>query len=350
MTLEARLVLAHEAFTLDIELVVGAGSVVALVGPNGAGKTTTLRAIAGLAPLQQGEIRIAGRIVDAPAQNTFVPPERREVGVMFQDYLLFPHLSAVDNVAFGLRARGVSRSDARVRGREWLARLDIADRADAKPAQLSGGQAQRVALARALAIAPEVLLLDEPLAALDAGARDEVRRDLARHLGDFPGAVVVVSHDPVDAAVLADDIAIIDQGRMVQRGSTDEVLARPQSRYVADLVGMNLLEGVADGHEVVLDGGATVFVADPFHGPVRLVIDPRAVALSPVRQTTSARNQWVGRVDGVQSIGDRGRIRVVGDVTLVAEVTAASVHDLALREGREVWVSVKATEVRVSTK
>lgn len=350
MSLDASLVLAYEAFTLDVQLLVTDGSVVALVGPNGAGKTTALRAIAGLAPIQNGHVTIAGRTVDAPDWGVFEPPERREIGVMFQDYLLFPHLTAVDNIAFGLRAHGSSRSEARARAHDWLERLGIDDRADAKPAQLSGGQAQRVALARALAIDPEVLLLDEPLAALDAGARDEVRRDLARHLHDFRGAVVLVSHDPVDAAVLADDIAIIDEGRLVQRGATDDVLARPQSRYVADLVGLNLLEGKADGHDVTLVGGATVVIADPALGPVRVVIDPRAVTLSPARQATSARNQWLGRIDGVQSIGDRARIRVVGDLTLVAEVTAASVRDLALREGREVWVSVKATEVQVSAR
>lgn len=350
MTLDAHIELARGAFTLEVDVSVAAGSVLALVGPNGAGKTTILRAIAGLDPLEHGEVTIAGQLVDAPAQKVLVPPERRSVAVMFQDYLLFPHLSAVDNVAFGLRARGVGRVDARARANGWLERLDIADRADAKPTQLSGGQAQRVALARALAIEPEVLLLDEPLAALDAGARDDVRRDLARHLRDFAGATVLVSHDPVDAAVLADRLAIVDGGRVVQRGATEEVLARPRSRYVADLVGLNLLEGEAAGHDVMLDGGASVVVADAVDGPVRLIIDPRAVALAPERQATSARNQWAGRVDGVQAIGDRARIRVVGEVTLVAEVTTASVRELSLHEGREVWVSVKATEVQVSAR
>ncbi len=197
---------------------------------------------------------------------------------MFQDYLLFPHLTAVDNVAFGLRARGTRRADARTAALEWLERLGVAERARAKPAALSGGQSQRVALARALAIEPTVLLLDEPLAALDAGAREDVRRDLSRHLRDFAGAVVLVSHDPVDAAVLADEIAILDRGQLVQRGAVSEVLAQPRSRYVADLVGVNLLEGHGEGHEVTLTGGARVVVADPVEGAVQLVIDPRAVA------------------------------------------------------------------------
>ena len=236
MILDAHIGVDLDDFTLDVPLTVAAGSVLALVGPNGAGKTSALRAIAGLQPLDRGEVRIEDRIVDAPAADVFVVPEDRAVGVMFQDYLLFPHLSAVDNVAFGLRARGIRRADgARATALEWLERLGVAERARAKPAALSGGQSQRVALARALAIEPTVLLLDEPLAALDAGARDDVRRDLARHLRDFAGAVVLVSHDPVDAAVLADEIAILDRGALVQRGAVGDVLARPRSRYVADL-------------------------------------------------------------------------------------------------------------------
>ena len=205
-------------------------------------------------------------------------------------------------------------------------------------------------MARALAIEPKVLLLDEPLAALDAGARGDVRRDLARHLRDFGGAVVLVSHDPVDAAVLADEIAILDRGALVQRGAVAEVLARPRSRYVADLVGVNLLEGRGAGHEVTLTGGGRVVVADPVEGAVQLVIDPRAVALSIAPMQGSPRNQWAARVDGVETIGDRARVRLAGEVPLVAEVTTAAVADLGLHENSQVWASVKATEVQVSSR
>ena len=350
MTLDAHIGVDLDGFTLDVSLTVAAGSVLALVGPNGAGKTSALRAIAGLQPLDRGEVRIEDRTVDDPTRDVFVVPEDRAVGVMFQDYLLFPHLSAVDNVAFGLRARGTRRADARAAALEWLERLGMAERARAKPAALSGGQSQRVALARALAIEPTVLLLDEPLAALDAGAREDVRRDLSRHLRDFAGAVVLVSHDPVDAAVLADEIAIVDRGQLIQRGAVSEVLARPRSRYVADLVGVNLLEGHGVGHEVTVTGGARVVVADAVDGAVRLVIDPRAVALSMLPMQGSPRNQWAARIDGIESIGDRARIRLAGEVPLVAEVTTAAVADLGLHEDSPVWASVKATEIQVSSR
>jgi molybdate transport system ATP-binding protein len=348
VTLDADIGVDIDAFSLDVSLTVAEGCVLALVGPNGAGKTSALRAIAGLRPLDRGEVCIDGHTVDAPARDVFVVPERRQVGVMFQDYLLFPHLSAMENVAFGLRARRTRRAEARATAMEWLERLGVADRASAKPAELSGGQAQRVALARALAIEPKVLLLDEPLAALDAGARDDVRRDLAHHLRDFAGAVVLVSHDPVDAAVLGDEIAILDGGRLAQRGAVGDVLAHPRSRYVADLVGVNLLEGRGEGHEVMLAGGGRVVVADAVTGTVQVVIDPRAVAISNAPINGSPRNLWPARVDSVESIGDRARVRLAGEVPLVAEVTTAAVEDLGLRGGTEVWASVKATEVQVS--
>jgi len=346
--LDARIGVEIGTFALDVALQVDAGQVVALVGPNGSGKTTALRAIAGLTAIDRGRITIGDRVVDDPTIDVFVAPDERGVGVMFQDYLLFPHLDAVDNVAFGLRARRVGRRDARARAKDWLGRLDIAARAEAKPSQLSGGQAQRVALARALAIEPDVLLLDEPLAALDAGTREDVRRDLARHLARFEGSVVVVSHDPIDAAVLADEVAILDDGRLVQRGPVDDVLAHPRSRYVADLAGVNLLEGRADGRAVTLVGGGRVVVADPADGDVLLVIEPRAVALAAHPTEGSARNQWRDRVDTVDRLGDRARVRLLGEVPLVAEVTAMAVDDLGLRPGREVWAVVKATEIDVA--
>jgi molybdate transport system ATP-binding protein len=224
----------------------------------------------------------------------------------------------------------------------------VGERADAKPAELSGGQAQRVALARALAFEPAVLLLDEPLAALDAGWRDEVRRDLRHHLRTFAGAAVVVSHDPVDAAVLADRIAILDQGRLVQAGTVGDVLAHPRSRYVADLVGVNLFEGEATGSEVRLVGGDRVVVAEQMSGPVFVVVDPRAVMLSVDPPHGSARNSWSLRVTGIESVGERARIRLEGPLALVAEITSASVVELELHEGRTVWAAVKATEVSVS--
>ena len=203
---------------LDIALAVDDGEIVALLGPNGAGKTTALRAVAGLQPLDGGRITLDDTVLDDPASDTFVPTAQRPIGFVFQDYLLFPRMTALDNVAFGLRARRQPKADARTAARGWLARFGLADHADAKPRTLSGGQAQRVALARAVATDPRLLLLDEPLSALDATTRLTVRTELRRHLATFDGARLLVTHDPIDAIVLADRLVIIESGRITRPG------------------------------------------------------------------------------------------------------------------------------------
>jgi len=336
-------------FTLDVELEVAPGETVAIVGPNGAGKTTLLRALAGLRALTAGRIELDGVVLDEPATGTYLPPERRPVGVVFQDHLLFPHLDARDNVAFGLRTRGQGRVGARRQADEWLGRVGLTDRASARPRELSGGQAQRVALARALAPSPTLLLLDEPLAALDATTRNEVRRQLRHHLTTFPGVRLVVTHDPVDAAVLADRIVVLDAGRVAQTGTPAEITARPRTRWVAELSGVNLFAGDAStGGRVALEGGSTLIAADQADpGPVFAVVHPRAVSLHRTRPEGSARNAWPGRVRAVESFGDRLRVRVEANPPVVAEVTAAAVADMGLVEGADVWIAVKATEIDV---
>ncbi|HKN49184.1 MAG TPA: ATP-binding cassette domain-containing protein, partial [Actinomycetota bacterium] len=204
MSLDAHIKLRLGALDLDAKIAVADGEVVAIVGPNGSGKTTVMRALAGLVPLTAGRIVLDGQVLEDPDQELRVPPERRPVGFVFQDYLLFPHLSALENVAFGLRCRGMPRGQARDRAREWLDRMGLASHMTARPRALSGGQAQRVALARALATDPRLLLLDEPTAALDAGAKVELRREIRRHLATFSGARLLVTHDPLEAATLAD--------------------------------------------------------------------------------------------------------------------------------------------------
>src|SRR5258706_1920085 len=246
MTLDAHIVCTLGRLDLDIELVAKPGEVVALLGPNGAGKTTVSRCLAGLLPLVAGHITFVDECLDDPDADVFVLPDRRPVAVVFQDYLLFPNLTALENVAFGLRAGGVSKNDARARASAWLDRVGLADHASHRPRSLSGGQAQRVALARALATEPRLLLLDEPLSALDAGARSDVRRDLRRHLATFDGVRLLVTHDPVDAYALADRVMILEAGRVVQSGTLSEVTARPPSRYIADLIVANLLTGTGD--------------------------------------------------------------------------------------------------------
>lgn len=233
--LNAHLVARRDAFQLDVHFDCQPGEVIALLGRNGAGKSTALAALAGLLPLVGGRIALGGLVLDDPEANRFVDASQRPIGVVFQDYLLFPHLSVLANVAFGLRARGRSRADAQRIAVEWLDRVGLADRAAARPAALSGGMAQRVALARALAFEPELLLLDEPLAALDVEIRDSVRSDLAELLRGHAGCAVLVTHDPVDAEVLADRILVLDHGRLVQQGTVDQLRREPVSKYVAAL-------------------------------------------------------------------------------------------------------------------
>jgi len=343
--LRARLIVQRTRFRLDAALHAEPGEVVALLGPNGAGKTTALRALAGLTPLSVGHI-----VVDV-RQLHDQPPERRPVGVVFQDYLLFPHLSALENVAFGPRCRGEGRAQARRTAMRWLTRMGLAEYAHVRPDRLSGGQAQRVALARALAAEPRLLLLDEPLAALDAHTRLEVRAALRRHLEGFDGACVLVTHDPLDAMVLADRLVVVEEGRIVQEGAPPEVARRPRTPYVARLVGLNLYRGVADGYTVAIapvDGAAsgtfTLNAAEAQTGPVFVAFPPSAVALYRTRPNGTPRNLWRTVIDGLERHGDSVRVHLGGPLPAAADVTAAAVAELDLVPGRTVWAAVKATE------
>jgi molybdate transport system ATP-binding protein len=316
--------------------------VLAVLGPNGAGKSTLLRVLAGLLPPDTGRVTVDGDVWDD--DGVHVPPHRRRVGMVFQDYLLFPHLTALENVAFGLRTRGVRHPEARRRAADWLARKQLAEKAAVKPAQLSGGEAQRVALARALATDPELLLLDEPFAAFDVQHRAEGRRLLAAVVDTTDAARVLVTHDPVDALTLADRIVILEAGRVVQSGTPDEIVALPRSAYVADLVGMNVYRTEGEG-TTLRSGGVAFTVPEQHHGAVLAIVAPRAVVLSLERPATTARNVWRGTVRGIERLGDRMRVRVDIGVPVVAEVTAASVAELGLRPGTDVWAAVKATEI-----
>ena len=346
MTLDAQFEVGVGAFTLSAEVHARDGEMLAIVGPNGAGKTTLLRALAGLVPIDSGSVSIAGAVVDDPARDTFVPPNLRSIGVVFQDYLLFEHLDVTDNVAFGLRERGMRKAAARDRARALLARVGVEDQAAKRPRELSGGQAQRVALARALAIEPALLLLDEPLAALDVQARAETRRELRSLLGDFRGARILVTHDPVDAFTLADRIVILERGLVTQSGTIDDIVEHPRSEYVAELVGVNLYRGRADDHGVVI-GSVTVAVAESHTGDVVVTIPPRAVVLHRAPPAGSARNAWSGTVVATERLAERVRVRIEGPIKIVAEITPGSLAELDLREGTQVWAAVKATEVNV---
>ncbi|MEU7933600.1 ABC transporter ATP-binding protein [Micromonospora echinofusca] len=342
--LDAHLVVQRDAFRLDVPLRVAAGEVVALLGPNGAGKSTALRALAGLLPLTAGHLTLGGVDLDRPRGRAWTPTERRPIGVVFQDYLLFPHLSALENVAFGPRRRGADRRAARRTAHDWLARVGLAEHADRRPRQLSGGQAQRVALARALAVEPALLLLDEPLAALDARTRLDTRAELHRHLAAHPGATLLVTHDPLDALVLADRLVVVEEGRVVQEGDAASVTARPRTDYVARLVGLNLHRGHADGHRVQVADGLVLTVADRLDGEAFVAFRPSAVALHPTRPEGSPRNTWAATVAGVQRHGDNLRVRLDGPIGVAADVTPAAAAQLRLAPGQPVWAAVKAAE------
>lgn len=346
--LSAQIRLTVGTLDVDVELDVAPGELLAILGPNGAGKTTVLRAIAGLAPIDHGQIRIDTTIVDDPQSGRFVAPDKRRVGVVFQDYLLFPSMSVLDNVAFGLRATGISKADANRRAAATLDDVGLADYAQQRPRVLSGGQAQRAALARTLATQPRVLLLDEPLAALDVGTRAEMRRELRRHLDAFDGMRVLVTHDPIDAFALADRVAIIESGHVVQSGTLAEVTSHPRSRYVAELVGVNLVAGRVDGDRLVTANGAVVVVADASDGASYAVIRPHSIALTTQAPVDSSpRNVWPGTVTDVDRLGGRARVRVDGPLPLTAEVTIQALDDLSLQPGNDVYAAVKATDIDV---
>jgi molybdate transport system ATP-binding protein len=349
--LDAHLVVERGTFRLDLALRIAAGEVVALLGPNGAGKTTALRALAGLQPLTDGHLTLAGRHLDSPDparpdRRLWTPTEHRSIGVVFQDYLLFPHLTALDNVAFGPRRHGVDRRTARTRAADWLDRVGLAAHARVRPRHLSGGQAQRVALARALAVDPVLLLLDEPLAALDARTRLDTRADLHRHLADHPGATLIVTHDPLDALVLADRLVIIEDGHVVQEGDAATITAQPRTDYVARLVGLNLYRGTADGHTVTVADDLTLTVADALHGDAFVAFPPAAVALHPGQPDGSPRNTWPATITGMQRHGDNLRVQLGGPIVVAADITPAAAAHLHLAPGEPVWVAVKAAETR----
>ena len=345
--LDADIQLRLSRLNLDIAFTVEAGEVVALLGPNGSGKSTTLRALVGLLPLAGGRIVLDGTVLDDPAQHVKIPPEKRPIGLMFQDYLLFPHLSTLENVAFGLRAKGTDKKAARDKASQTLARLGLEGLAEAKPGSMSGGQQQRVAMARALVTDPRLLLLDEPLAALDVSTKTDVRRLLRQVLRQSHAANVLVTHDLLDAVALGDRMIVIQDGEVVQTGTPAEVTARPRSSYVADLVGVNLLRGTAHGTILDIDGGGKLTCAEPVTGPVLAVIAPSAVSVSRQRPEGSDENTWPGQISAVDLMGDRVRVRTEGLPAITAEVPPAAVDQLKLDDGGELWACVSPAAITV---
>jgi molybdate transport system ATP-binding protein len=337
------------SFTLAVSLAAAPGQVLGVLGPNGSGKSTLLSAVAGLTPVSAGRITLAGQVMDDADAGAFVEASGRPVGFVFQNYRLFPHLTVAENVAFSPRARGLGRGAARSAASHWIDRLRLTDLAGRRPDQLSGGQAQRVALARALAGQPALLLLDEPLSALDAGTRLDVEAELRRHLADFAGPCLLVTHDPLEALVLADRLLVLEGGRIVQEGTPAQVARQPATDYVAKLVGLNLYAGQADGSQVALTGGGSFVVADRGQrGDVLVAVRPSAMVVSSRRpQPSSARNTWPAKVTGLTLLADRVRLDLEGEPSALVDVTPAAVAELSLRSGSQVWLTAKATDLEV---
>ncbi|MDT0202176.1 ABC transporter ATP-binding protein [Nocardioides sp. AE5] len=300
-----------------------AGDVVAVIGPNGAGKSSLVKAIAGTVPAT-GSVLLGGRDLAT------LPIRERRVGLVFQDQLLFPHLDALRNVAYGPRARGVARATAYEVARSWLERVGAGDLADRRPGELSGGQAQRVAIARALASDPDLLLLDEPMSGLDVGVAIGLRLELSCHLAEYAGITLLVTHDAIDALTVANRVLVIEDGQVVQSGTPAEVAQHPATDHVARLVGLNVVRG-----------------------PDRtLTFAPSAVALWAHEPVGSPRLRWSGEV--AQVTGHGAALRVVvrtdgGGPELIADVTPAAATELGLAPGRVVWATVKETSVQSFT-
>ncbi|MFB7935825.1 ABC transporter permease [Streptomyces sp. NPDC056049] len=329
------------SLTLDAE----PGTTIAVVGPNGAGKTTLLRALLGLTPRAHADLRLGDTDVTA------LPPHRRRVAWVPQDGALFPHLSALANTAYGLRAQGVPRAEARREAQAWLDRLGVGHLGHRKPAQLSGGQAQRVALARALAARPRLLVLDEPLAALDQTTRAHVRHTLRAHLAGFGGVCLIVTHDPVEAVSLADRVLVLQDGRALQDATPTEVTRHPRSPWVARMLGRNAWPGTATADGLDLSGGGILVAAEPPPPgtPALAIVAPEAVSLHREKPAGSPRNVWPGTVREITTSGSRLRVLVTSAEApdLVAEITPQAAAELGLADGVSVWTSVKATETTV---
>lgn len=353
MTLDVDVTVRRNGFEVSAAFEASSGETVALLGPNGSGKSTVVASIAGLLPPATGTVTLDGTILDGGDRS--VPPEERPIGVVFQHLLLFPHLSAIENVAFPLRARGVDKTEARGRADRLLERLGVSHRADARPPDLSGGEAQRVALARALVAEPALLLLDEPLSALDVGARVHTRDLIREELARFPGVRVLVTHDPVEAATLADRLVLLEDGRVTQIGTPEDIRTTPRSRYAADLVGVNFFTGrisrVEDGVGRLVTDHGEVVVPWPEDVEVDEVIGllrPMDVTISLDAPEGSARNVFRGPVTSIAVEGERARLRIATEPPLVAEVTLGSISRLQLEPGSQVWASFKAVEVQVT--
>jgi molybdate transport system ATP-binding protein len=337
---------------IELSVEVAAMDCLAIAGPSGAGKSTILRYIAGVDAPSHGVIECGGELWLDTRRAVSWSAERRRCGLLFQDYALFPHLSAWRNVAYGLGR--LPRAQRKARALDLLERFGVGHRAHARPATLSGGERQRVALARALAPAPQLLLLDEPCAALDARTRAVALRSLEETLRETGTPVVVVTHDFHEAAVLGDEVAVLDRGRIIQRGPADQLAAQPASAFVADFTGAVVLNGTAGGARggltrIELDGGGEVLAKARAEGRVAVSVYPWEITLlsADTPLAGSAQNRLTARVTSIVTVANRARVGLLAGQPLVAEITQESARRLALEVGSSVSVTWEATATRV---
>ena len=351
MTLRVDIAARVSTFSVACDFQVEAGTTVALVGASGAGKTSVLRAIAGLLRPLRGQIACDEDVWFDAQRDIFIPPQQRDCAMVFAGYALFGHMSALENAAFGLRASGHASGAVLQRAQDSLEFAGVGSLAARKAGSLSSGEAQRVAIARALAMQPRVLLLDEPLSAIDVERRAPVRETLRRIIAQAGIAAVLVTHDPVEAMLFSEALVVMEAGAIVQRGTPDDLREHPQSSYVAAFAGVNLYRGVArplDGDISAVDiDGATLTVLGRLSGAVALVIDPDAVVLSRSRSESSARNALYGPVAQLVPDGASVRVSIASKPPIVARLTKRSVEELELAPGTPIYAIFKASEIRM---
>ena len=336
--LDARVILNRDSLTLDVELQLQHGEVIAVLGPNGAGKTSLLHALLGWLELESGWIMVDGEVIDSPDTDSYVPPQHRPFGMVFQDGLLFPHMSVEKNILFGagkdFKLKPLAES---LQANELLAKF---------PSELSAGERQRAAIARSLAARPKVLFLDEPFSALDIQGKRRGRSLLKEALAIGVSGCLIVTHDLVDAFTLADRVMVIEEGKLTQLDVPDRIRSRPGSEWIADLVGWNYYEGIGEGSVVTLPHGTTIFTAqDDLDGPTSISINPASVSIFKSQPSGSPRNSWLSSIKNIEILDGRARVSLVGEIDICADITTAAANELRQSISSEVWVSVKATEV-----
>jgi len=351
--IKARLHKTLREFALDVDFEVQPGQCLALIGPTGCGKTTTLRLLAGIAQPDRGRIELDGDVIYDSAARVNLPPQKRRVGFVFQDYALFPHLSVLDNVLYSPASRAHGKAKSLQLARQALERVRLPGLENVKPAQLSGGQQQRVALARALASGARMLLMDEPMSALDPHTRRQVRSELRALISSLGLQTICVTHDVADALTLGDVIGVMKEGKIVQLGDRRELLSQPRDAFVAEFLGMNLLSGIArprpDGLTAVSCGPHIFYSLSELSGEVLMTFHPWDVSISLTEPDSSAMNVFSGKVTSISHLGGRTRVTVEDGISIIAELTHLSEERLGLELGKEVYASFKASALQVYT-